>query len=80
MTVTMEELSAGVQKIFADAAGGTPSYPVETENIQNCPSNPNSPPSYVMLCYATGTVRLEEEEEEEEEENRLHEKSGAGGS
>jgi len=78
MTVTMEELSAGVQKIFSDAARGGPSYPVETENIQNHPSSPNSSPSYVMLCYATGTVRLEEEEEEEK--NQFHKQSGAGGS
>jgi hypothetical protein len=78
MTVTMEELSAGVQKIFRDAARGTPSYPVETENIQNHPSDPNSSPSYVMLCYATGTVRLEEKRREEK--NRFHEQSRAGGS
>jgi hypothetical protein len=81
MTVTMEELSAGVQKIFRDAVRNnppTPSYPVETEKFQNGHQTPNSPPSYVMLCYATGTVRLEEKRREEK--NRFHEQPRAGGS
>lgn len=77
MPVTMEELSAGVQKIFADAARPRPSFPMETEKGNPSPKNPISDSSYVMLCYATGTVRLEEKRREEE--NRFHEQSRAGG-
>jgi hypothetical protein len=59
----MEELSAGVQKIFEDAVKGTPFIPMETEKSDNQPSLKSK------LCCVTqhkynSTLREEKRREE----------------
>jgi hypothetical protein len=54
--VTMEQLSAGVQKIFADAVKGTPSLPVEPEKYHTLPNNSNLKSSYVTQHNISTTV------------------------
>ncbi|MFA6332964.1 MAG: hypothetical protein WCX22_08430 [Methanoregula sp.] len=66
--VTTEELSAGVQQIFADAVTGTPSSRVEPEKSHTLLKNSHSVSSCVTQHNTTVQYTKRREEKRREEE------------